>query len=287
MIAASISDGWLVLSPRGQGEADVELVPSGGGAPAIAKVVVREAVGTFGIDIVMEQPVPVGYAETMTAAADWWSSALDGTEWVDREPRQRCSHLWPPAGLADELVIWARSDPDLSVYGATAGTCRRWDGPEDEPSSYYPVAGRVTTNARVSSAFGNVNLMRHEIGHMLGLTGRFGPATGLMTEDWKYFIGPRAVAAFREGGGDPDLPGIPIAAQCRCHWDVYPLELMNTAQPAPDGLSLAALADAGYTVDMSKATPWPKSGSAPAVAAEPFNDLVLENPDSRWLSRRR
>ena len=251
VVDAAIDGEWLVLSPRGRGEAVVDVVPSGGGQPAMAKVVVREAVGTFGIDIVMEQPIPVGYAETMTAAADWWSSALNGTEWEDREPN---CNLWPAAGVVDDLVIWARTDPDLSVYGATAATCRRWDGPQDDPSTYYPVAGRITTNTRVSSAFGNVNLMRHEIGHVLGLAGALRP---LLTDDREYFIGPRAVAVYRNGGGDASLPGVPIAGGCKCHWDVYPLELMNTAQPAPDEISLAALADAGYTVDMTKATPWP------------------------------
>ncbi len=281
VVEATVNGEWLVLSPRGRGETVVDVIPSGGGQAAMAKVVVREAVGTFGIDIVMEQPIPVGYAETMTAAADWWSSALNGTEWEDREPN---CNLWPAAGVVDDLVIWARSDPNLGVYGAAASACRRWDGPEDEPSNYYPVAGRVTTNALASSSFGNVNLMRHEIGHVLGLTGRFGPATGLMTEDRKYFIGPRAVAVYRNGGGDPDLPGVPITGGCRCHWDVYPLELMNTAGPAADEISLAALADAGYTVDMSKATRWGKPGAV-AVGGEVINDTVLEEPNSRLLGR--
>ena len=266
-----------MLSPLGIGEADVEIVPSSGGATATATVVVRAAVGTFGIDIVMEQPVTEIYAETMTAAADWWSSALNGTEWEGRDAREYCE-WWersvPVTASGNDLVIWAtrETDPSYSA-GASAGACRRGQrgGPATEPSRYYPVAGNVITNARVPHFFGSVSVMRHELGHVLGLTNEFPPAIGLVTEDRRYFIGARAVAAFREGGGDPDLPGIPMLGP---HWTVavYP-ELMISAGPdVPDELSVAALADAGYTVDMSKTTPW--SSGASAVAAERVNDVV-------------
>ena len=276
VVAASVQAGWLVLSPLGTGEADVDIVPSSGGATATATVVVRAAVGTFGIDIVMEQPVTEIYAETITAAADWWSSVLNGTEWEGRDAREYCE-WWergvPVTASGNDLVIWAtrETDPSYSA-GASAGTCRRGEGSATEPSHYYPVAGRVTTNARVPHFFGNVNIMRHELGHVLGLTDAFPPATGLVTENRRYFVGSRAVAAFREGGGDPGLPGIPMDGP---HWtgDVHP-ELMISAGPnVPDELSVAALADAGYTVDISKTTPW--SSGASAVAAEPVHDVVI------------
>ena len=151
VLAASVQDGWLVLSPRGIGETDVEIVPSSGGATATATVVVRAAVGTFGIDIVMDQPVTEIYAETITAAADWWSSALNGTEWEGRDARQYCDY-WesnvPVAAKGNDLVIWARRETDPSyTAGASAWSCRRREHPETEPSHYYPVAGIVTTNA--------------------------------------------------------------------------------------------------------------------------------------------
>ena len=257
VVTATVTNGWLVLAPEGRGEADVVIAPFGGGPPATATVVVRAAVGTFGIDIVMEQPVTDVYAETMTAAADQWSSVLDGTQWEGRDARQYCDR-WerevPVAASGNELVIWATRDPSISA-GAIAWTCQRSEGPNTEPSHYYPVAGILTTNARVTSMFGDVGVMRHEIGHVLGLTNRFPPATGLVTEDWKFFVGSRAVAAFREGGGDPDLRGIPLDG---AHWGygVGGPEVMLDPRRGVDGLSVAALADAGYTVDMSKATPW-------------------------------
>ena len=50
-------------------------------------------------------------------------------------------------------------------------------------------------------------------------------------------------------------------------------------EKTPNALSLAALADAGYTVDLTKATPWPwnpdGNAAAAAVARESFRDVVI------------
>ena len=81
--------------------------------------------------------------------------------------------------------------------------------------------------------------------------------------------------AFRTGGGDPDLPGVPLdPVGCGCHWYVGGAELMELYGGDQNSLSLAALADVGYTVDMSKAIPWRKPDNAAAVAAEGFQDFV-------------
>ena len=264
VVAAEVRNGLLVLSPRGRGVAEVEIVPSSGRTIATATVEVRVAVGTFGIDIVMEQPATDLYAETIATAADRWSSVLNGTEWESRDAWEHCEYLKPHVPVAssgNELVIWARRNTDPSFAGgANAGACRRKEGPVTEPSHYYPVLGTVTTSAQVTHFFGDVFIMRHEIGHVLGLTGAFPPATGLVTEDKKYFIGSLAVAAFREGGGDPDLPGIPLSGS---HWGWgvrNEVMIGGSDDPIPDELSVAALADAGYTVDMSKTTPWSQLG---------------------------
>ena len=257
VVTVAIQNGWLMLSPRGRGEAEVEIVPRSGGTPATATVLVREAVGTFGIDVVMAQPTTDLFAETMAEAADRWSTVLNGTEWNGRDARDYCED-WknnvPVSSSGNELVIWAVRETDRSYSaGATGWGCRRGEGRETEPSHYYPVAGIITVNARLAHSSGGVGLIRHEIGHVLGLTGSFPPATGLVAEDWKYFVGPRAVAVFREGGGDPDLPGIPLSG--RGHWSPGGPDVMVLPHNS-DALSVAALADAGYTVDMSKTIPW-------------------------------
>ena len=261
VVAAAIADGRLELTPRSIGRADVELAPSGGGSPAIATVAVREAVGTFGIDIVMDLPSPLTFEETMVAAADWWSYMLDGTEWEDR----RLEH-GGAAALADELLIHAGTSGDM--HDGYAGYAQ----PHVSPSG-KSYGGKVV----LAQDFAGMEwVARHEIGHILGLVLR--SVTGLRTEDGRYFTGPRAVEAYRAGGGDPDEPGILLDPSCRCHWYVAgDRELMSPANRGwADGLSLAALVDFGhYTVDMTKATPWRLGGAAAAaMAGEPFREVV-------------
>ena len=265
VVAATVAGGWLILEPRSIGRADVELVPSGGGSPAVAGVAVREAVGTFGIDIVMEQPAALAFEETMVAAADWWSAVLDGTEWEDRRPG--CFNDEATA-LADELLIHAAIDAETGYTGGAASCF--FPAPEEDSTAYEPAGGKVWIGLVFA---GHKHLARHEIGHILGLV-KWPSRSGLTTKDRAHFTGLRAVEAYRAGGGDPELPGVPLQEDgCRCHWGLP--ELMGPHGGVRDALSLAALADAGYTVDMSKATPWRKQGNAAAaVAGEPFRERV-------------
>ena len=259
VVAVSVADGWLELVPRGRGSAEVEVVPSGGGAPASARVVVRAAVGTFGIDIVMDRPAPVSYEKALTTGADWWSSVLDGTEWPDRRPT--CFNDRATA-LADELLIHASIDLDTQVSGY-AHTCFRSSG---EQAALDPGGGGVTSAPHSST----LPLVRHEIGHLLGLV-LWQPETGLVTGDGAYFVGPRAVKAFRESGGDPGLPGVPLSPD-RAHWAVGVKDFMASFRPE-GAISAAALADAGYTVDMTKANTLLGPYNAQAVV-DPAGDVV-------------
>ena len=262
VVAVSVADGWLELVPRGRGSAEVEVVPAGGGDPGIAGVEVRAAVGTFGIDIVMDRPAPITYAEALTTAADWWSSVLDGTEWPDRRPT--CFNDRATA-LADELLIHARVDPDTEHSGY-ARTCFRRDG---DQAALDPGGGAVFA----APSRGFPGLVRHEIGHLLGLV-KWGPETGLATEgeQYLYFVGTRAVEAFRSRGGDSSLPGVPFDGS---HWLGRPGIRDFMGKGGSDGvISAAALADAGYTVDMTKATMTLRSPANAQAAVDHSGDVV-------------
>ena len=276
VVGKPLAGGQLKLVPRSIGRADVELVPSRGGLPYVAGVVVREPVGTFGIDIVVNQPAPLGYEEVLVAAADWWSSLLDGTEWEDRP-----AWSWEVPGcnldvataLPDEMMIVAGTDSTFRWPGyARPCLVRTSEG----PVPYKPAAGGSVWVAPHWA--GTQSVLRHEIGHLLGLV-LWPQWTGLTTEDRAHFTGSHAVEAYRTGGGDPGLPGVPLntGEQCRCHWD-DDFDLMGRwihGYPTTDGLSLAALADAGYTVDMSRARPWFAAPSASVPARESFRDIVI------------
>jgi len=240
VVAAFVANGWLELTPRSIGTAQVELVPSDGGAPAVAEIVVRPAVGTFGIDIVMERPSPRTYAEALMTGADWWSRVLDGTEWPDR--RAECPGYQDRVeATADELLILADVDDNAEVAGYSV-TCFRVQGTQ---VALDPGGGTVVADPSSGHPF----LVVHEIGHILGLV-LWGPETGLVSEDRAYFIGPRAVTAFRADGGDPDLPGVPIDGDgIHWCWDCGVYDHLDGA------ISVAALADAGYTVALTNPEP--------------------------------
>ena len=203
----------------------MKILKATGGDSAVAHVEVREAVGTFGIDIVVDQPVPFGYVAAMVEAADWWSYILDGTEWPDREAG--CPNRDPFDGkvkaLADELLVATRIEElDEGIAGRASGCFFPAGGgrelPALDPGGGYVVMGGVPSQG----------LARHEIGHLLGLVS-WRLEEGLATSDCQFFTGPQAVRAFRAGGGDPDLPGVPIQTNCGSHWheDIVDYELMG------------------------------------------------------------
>ena len=252
VVVASAVGGWLELSPRGRGSAEVKVMPSGGGDPAIAEVTVRAAIGTFGIDIVLEQPSPTGYGETLVTIADWWSSVLDGTEWPDRP----FNCLEGVKALADDMLIHASTFYRSASRTTTgyAASCR--------PQSGFPIGGGLGT----AYGFGHFRqIIAHEIGHHLGLVGIW--PSHLRTEDRKYFIGSRAVEAYRAAGGDASLPGVPLDG---VHWGRGVNDWLLRGGDKI-GVSLAALADAGYTVDRTKTRP---AGKPQAVAPSLVEDVV-------------
>ena len=252
VVVASAVGGWLELSPRGRGSAEVKVMPSGGGDPAIAEVRVRAAIGTFGIDIVLEQPSPTGYGETLVKIADWWSSVLDGTEWPDRQVNCRPE----VKALADDMLICA------STYYRSSSTSPTGYADLCPFQSDLPIGGELAT----AYGFGHFRqIIAHEIGHHLGLVGIW--PSHLKTEDGKYFIGSRAVEAYRATGGDASLPGVPLDG---VHWGNGVNDwLMRWGSEIV--ISLAALADAGYTVDTTKTRP---AGKPQAVAPSLVEDVV-------------
>ena len=281
VVAAAVADGWLKLTPAGRGSAEVRVIPSGGGFPAIAGAVVRPAIGTFGIDIALDQPAPIGYEEAMTEAADWWSAVLNGTEWPDK-PSCRAGTA---KALADELLIEAGSAYSNRFAAAWVYPCFTNSG-----SAFLPGGGRIEVNTAGTPAAGDVDLVRHEIGHVLGLV-LWPTSLGLVTEDGAYFTGAQAVSEYRAAGGDPSLPGVPIEPGSHWHKERVYCELMSgtsgcrgvpLAIDVMDAISLAALADAGYTVDMSKATPWRKPESAQADAAGGAAERIIDHVLIEW-----
>ena len=279
VVGVSVADGWLELSPRGIGFAEVELVPVNGGKRAVAEVTVRESVGTFGIDVFVEQPAPIGYVEAMAEAADWWSDMLDGTEWPDRAAGCPSWNGFDDKvkAVADELLIGARAQSFRGNIAGYANGCFFPKSGGRAVPALDPGGGYVVVR---SSSVTAQSLLRHEIGHLLGLVAWRSTHGGLATSDCRFFTGSHAVEAFRAGGGNPSLPGVPIQTGCGGHWRVSNELMMSPGAGQATSLSLGALVDAGYTVDLSKALPW-NSDSGPAarvVGDEVGRDVVFGEP---------
>ncbi len=134
----------------------------------------------------------------------------------------------------------------------------------------------------------------HEIGHILGL-GLWAYSTS--PESWRelfrdgdgdgHFAGPRAVAAFDAAGGEAYVGGkVPLEdriSSTNIHWRkrVIPGDIM-----APGGgslltaISIQALADLGYEVDVSKADPYTLPMAAQGDA---LGDIAVEGGDAEVL----
>ncbi|MCA9737294.1 MAG: hypothetical protein KC645_06695 [Gemmatimonadetes bacterium] len=166
---------------------------------------------------------------------------------------------------------------------ARSGVCRIRSG------TLLPVVSTVRIDAsdlaavRAAGLLGD--LLRHEIGHALGL-GVFWPAANLLTGAGgpdPLYRGTQGTAAWAllGGSGSPPVENTGGAGVRDVHWreSVLVRELMTPVlTPGPNPLSLlslGALQDLGYGVDASAAEPYAPAPGLPAVPGAPgFRDEV-------------
>lgn len=185
-----------------------------------------------------------------------------------------------PTGTIDDVTIdvtIAAVDGPGGVLGA-AGYCRK-DGT-------IPRAGAMKFDSADLVAMlqlGNFDRVAiHEMGHVLGIGTAWAPAGLLDTSNGSdpRFTGPNAVAEWNAMTGGSDA-GVPVEATggsgtALAHWReaTFRSELMTgwiAAGASPlSRLSIAALADLGYTVDVATADPY--------VLGPSILDLIAGNP---------
>ena len=138
-----------------------------------------------------------------------------------------------------------------------------------DESDLLPLAGSVTLTS----------LITHEIGHVLGFGSLWRRATlleGATSQDPR-FTGTSAVAAWRELGGEGDVPveneGGEGTADSHLRESVFNRELMTGfAEPVGvlqpmSNVTISAMADLGYTVDARAADPYSLAQASPAEGA--------------------
>ena len=293
VVAASIADGWLGLAPLGRGTATVTVTRTAG-SPAVAEVSVRPAVGTFGVDFLVEPSMPPYFDSATAAMLGWWEETLDSTEWPDvalsDTQCQPDPGGWPWRARADELVFMLRW-PAPGDDGSSADLlCNRSFGEiriRQYNKGHTHTENGVTT-ARRWSDYSTPHarfclshyLLVHEFGHLLGLVLPSSRATMTEVGGQRYFTGPLAVRAFRETGGSTDLPGVPMVGT---HWrssqetseqdmaydfmsgkgcpvKVVEGNVLGAVAPV-SAVSLAFLEDIGwYVVDHARAMPYRELG---------------------------
>ena len=202
----------------------------------------------YHIDIVYGTPVPENIRSGLARAVEYWQKAITsdaGPPITATGGAGDCA--LPPDYVShetDDLLILVSME-DFNVGMGRAGVCaRRANG-----MAYF---GIIQFNSnRLSSAYdvASYGLSRHEIAHLLG----FGTSP-----IWEanvrggYYYGPKAARAF----------GGPLPLYDTAHWLSSPgleRDIMSVPiPPNPESLvvlevTLAALADAGHTVDYTMA----------------------------------
>jgi hypothetical protein len=205
---------------------------------------------------------------TIEAAVEPWEAAITG----DVSPVFLSTSLAEDCGLAkrgvDDLAIGVEIDDLQGNALAQAGPrAARVDASGDFTT---PICGIVTIDSESLDDPQLERIVVHEVGHVLGigidpLVGWGSNTTDLSTFD-PSFEGPAAESAFDGLGGEAHLSnGVPLANQggggtAGAHWREGNLEnelmtgFINSGVDNPlSRLSLAALEDIGYEVDLAQA----------------------------------
>ena len=196
--------------------------------------------------------------------------------------------------IIDDIVIVVETEYlGDDIYGLGGQGAQVYGSPEVERASGLPYVGEITINNLGEVLNDDAVLFQvalHEMGHALGIGTLTERLLIVETVDGKitdaYFPGPLAVKAFNEVGGANYTGGgkVPMATESRIylppwgiggHWrgSVFGNELMSDGSWERGRISplsivtLGALADLGYTVDMKKADPYrlPPPTSKPAI----------------------
>lgn len=232
------------------------------------------------------------FAQAFTDAADRWQAVLSAG--VPDVPLELPPGLfgWVPgfSGTVDDVLIDARVGPidgPGSVLGRAGGLLIRL--PQWQP--YYGVMEFDEADLANLAAEGRLgDVILHEMGHVLGLGTNWlltGFVTGLPTDP--AYTARGGVAAYQELGGDRYVPlendgewGTVIG-----HWREADFgdELMTGylgRRPAQlSRLTIAALADLGYGVDLDAADPYElpvPSAAARSLAGSDHDEHLHTEP---------
>ena len=230
----------------------------------------------FQIQLLFHPDVPDHIREAMNSAAEYWMDILRETEAPDLFGERLCERPdWKPSvPVIDDVVVRVAMGEKTA-----AGICgnfgilhhritydggvkfRRYETSHEDPERDELVA-------------------RHELGHVLGIGTLWHARRHVRDRSTEeevrdtYVVLPLAERAFDAAGGTSYTgPKVPLhqygSGSRNSHWrrEVFGVELMAPSAGAPtSAVTLQALADLGYTVDLSLADPYTLPGAAAAAA---------------------
>ena len=230
-------------------------------------------------------------------AAERWSQVVVGdlhdTFVEGRHVEQYCNG-YSYTGEIDDLLLLAgveNLDGPGGVVGMAGACIVRADG--------FPLVGMVIIDASdIDGLYSGDELytvVLHELGHVLDLSQSGWQRRQLLDHDRAdcmesftvKFTGSRASEEYARLGGTGLVPveNNGVAGTACSHWDyeTFHSELMTgylTHDARLSRLTIGALADMGYRVDMSAADQYSMDGDAvrPLSAAKPVNERLLPPP---------
>lgn len=233
---------------------------------------------SFDIVIAPSGPVDADVLAAVEWAATRWEQAITRgvSDMAVNLEAQACGPNPAFAGVVDDLVVsLAVTAQDIYAPAAAAAPCVL--GPDGLPRfAIVEFNGTVLENLRTLDNLDEVAL--HEVGHALG----FGAIArwndflaGSATRDPR-FVGPRALAEYSVLNRSGNIPVMTINGAWQPHWESIFFEetMANVGNGLPlSRLTIASMADLGYSVDLDAADPF--TPSLPAGTCIDFDGEVL------------
>jgi PKD repeat protein len=268
----------------------LQVSDSGAAATATTTVTVGAASGDqFHIDFRLDASVSPDLASVFEAAAARWAAVVK-TGLADTHVTLPGGCFGGPTGVdvdVDDILIDARIAPIDGAGGALAeaGPCAfRADGMPSYGVMWFDSddAGLAATNPRLF-----LDTITHEMGHVLGINSsapnwaaRLDPPFGQNP----VFTGPAANGIFQALGGTGTVPMVTGGghfSDAVFNGTTQGLLMTGAASATrPDALGAvvaAALADAGYGVDLAGAEPYSLPGATPAVGGRSSGGLRYDS----------
>ena len=257
----------------------------------------------FDIELAVVGDISPFVVQRLQQAVERWRRVVAQTDFPETvvlpDDDLECFGVRPGFRVAEieDLLVLATVTTDVNPrFLAQGGACRTREG------SHWPLLAVVKFNEELlfrTVAEGYLPAVGvHQIGHALGI-GTIWDDLGLLRNssrrNWgadTHFAGPLAIAAFDAAGGTAYTSGGKVPVESRSvqdsndlHWrtSVMGNEVMTSSAGLAAGssplsaISIQALADLGYTVDVTLADPYTVPLQAAALP-EPVGDRIgLEN----------